>query len=186
MKDISFEDLAGRVSALYNEEDDALLIGMLGQDYVVRRDGVYLHGQKAPENHSVILLDYLFSSGSAVTVLPWRAIGDFTAGPLPEFRKRVELPIIQYAAEFITRAQSLLPMLDAELAQSLIGGDMAITVRALPKVFMHLELSQESQEFPPEAWVLFSNNANEFLGLPSLHLLGEVFKERLLSLLRIY
>jgi len=98
----------------------------------------------------------------------------------------VELPISNYAAEIITRVNILLPMLDAQTTPSLIGSDMAITVRALPKVSLHVELSQETQDFPAEAWVLFSNNANEFLLVPSLHVLAEMFKDRLLSLLRIY
>jgi hypothetical protein len=63
---------------------------------------------------------------------------------------------------------------------------MAITVRALPKVNLHIELYQETQDFPAEVWVLFSNNADQFLPTPSLHLLAEMFKDRLLSLLRIY
>jgi hypothetical protein len=77
-------------------------------------------------------------------------------------------------------------MIDAEATPSLIGGDLAITIRALPKVYLHVELSQETQDFPAEAWVLFSNNANEFLTAASLQTLAEVFKDRMLSLLRIY
>ncbi len=92
----------------------------------------------------------------------------------------------QYTAEIITRANSLLPMVDAKTVPSIIGSDMAITVRALPKVYLHVELSQETQDFPAEAWILFSNNANEFLSLPSLQSLAELFKDRLVSLLRIY
>jgi hypothetical protein len=98
----------------------------------------------------------------------------------------VELPITQYVAEIITRAKSLLPLFDAKPAQSIIGSDMAITVRALPKVSLHIEMSQETQDFPAESWVLFSNNANEFLTVPSIQTLAEIFKERLLSSLRIY
>jgi hypothetical protein len=33
---------------------------------------------------------------------------------------------------------------------------------------------------------LFSNNAHEFLTSPSMQVLAELFKDRLLSLLRIY
>ena len=182
----SFSKQAERISALYNEEEDALLLGMLGQEYVIRHSGVFLHGQQAPEVHSSVIRDYLFSSGTTLSLMPWRTIGDFSGQASPDFRKRVELPISNYAMEIITRANTLLPMVDAQAAPSLIGSDMAITVCALPKVNLHLELSQETQDFPAEAWVLFSNNANEFLPLPSLQMLAEMFKDRLLSLLRIY
>jgi hypothetical protein len=47
-------------------------------------------------------------------------------------------------------------------------------------------MSQETQDFPSEAWILFSNNAHEFLSAENLQTLGETFKERLVSLLRIY
>jgi hypothetical protein len=183
---ISFPDLADRVVALYNEEADALLLGMLGQEYVIRHDGILLHGQRAPEAHAAIILDYLLSSGNTPRVTPWRALGDFSGRQVPDFRKRVELPLTNYAAEIITRAGSLLPMLDAEAVPSLIGSDMAITIRALPKVHLRVELSQETQDFPAEAWILYSNNANSFLTEPSLQALAEVFKDRMLSLLRIY
>ena len=182
----SFPEQAERISALYNEEEDALLLGMLGQEYVIRRGGVFLHGQQAPEVHASVIRDYLSSSGRALRLTPWRTIGDFIDQSSTDFRKRVELPISNYAVEIITRANTLLPMLDAETTPSLIGSDMAITVRALPKVNLRVELYQETQDFPAEAWVLFSNNANEFLPMPSLQVLAEMFKDRMLSLLRIY
>jgi hypothetical protein len=133
-----------------------------------------------------VILDYLFSAGTALTMTPWRSIGEFSDRPLPDFRKKVELPVTQYAAEVVTRANALLPMFDAKAVPSLIGSDIAIMVRALPKVYLHLELSQESQDFPAEAWILFSKNANDFLSVANLQTMAEIFKDRLLSLLRIY
>jgi hypothetical protein len=159
---------------------------MLGQEYAIRHGGIFLHGQQAPEINASVIHDYLSSSGMRLSLMPWRAIGDFSGQVSPDFRKRVELPLSNYAVEIIARAKTLLPMVDAEMTPSLIGSDMAITVRALPKVSLHAELSQETQDFPAEAWVLFSNNADQFLPAPSLHVLAEIFKDRLLSLLRIY
>lgn len=182
----SFPALSERISALYDGAQDVLLLALLGQEYVIRHDGIFFHGQKAPEHHASVILDYLFSPGTALTVIPWRTIGDFSGVPLPEFRQRVELPVIQFAGDFITRAGSILPLFDGKTEQSLIGSDMAIAVRALPKVYLHVELSQETQDFPAEVWVLFSNNANEFLSVASLQLLAEMFKDRVLSLLKVY
>jgi hypothetical protein len=181
-----FPALAERVSALYNEEEDALLLAMLGQEYVIRHTGITLRGQKAPDAHEQVLVDYLCSAGSVMIETPWRSFGDLAGRPAPEFRQRIELPIAQHAAEFIPRAASLLPHIDGVIAPSMIGSDMAMTVLALPKVHLRVELSQEDQEFPPEVWILFSNNADHFLGADKLQLLGELFKDRLLSLLRIY
>lgn len=181
-----FPALAERVNALYNEEEDALLLAMLGQEYVIRRTGIILRGQKAPDTHEAVLLEYLFSSGTSYCASPWRAIGDISKQPAADFRNRVELPLAQYVAEFLPRAGTMLPLFDAVQTPSMIGSDMAITVRALPKVSLHVELSQESQEFPAEVWVLFSNNAGDFLNGENLQLLAELFKDRLLSLLRIY
>ncbi len=186
LEQTSFPAVAERISALYNEEEDALMLGLLGQEYVIRRSGVTLHGQQAPESHTAVVLDYLFSSGIECINTPWRALGDIAHTAVPDFRRKVELPIAAYAADILTRANTLLPMLDARAMPSLIGSDMAITVRALPKVHLHVEISQETQDFPAETWVLFSNNANEFLSPSSLQILAEVFKDRLLSLLRIY
>ena len=182
----SFPEIAERVSALYSEEDDAMLLGMLGQDYVIRHDGIYLHGQKAPESHASVILDYLLSAGTTFTMKPWRAIGDFLGEPPQDFRQRVEQPIAQYATEFISRANSVLPHCDAKEVESIIGSDMAFTVRALPKVYLHVEVSQETEEFPAESWLLFSHNADAFLTATGLQMLAEVFKDRIISLLRIY
>ena len=181
-----FAGMAERLSALYNEEQDALLLAMLGQEYVIRHEGILLHGQKAPEHHAAVIIDYLHSSGTSLVVTPLRAIGDFSNGPVPDFRQKVEAPVTQYAAEIITRANSILPLFDAKIVPSLIGSDMAVSVRALPKVYLHVELSQETQDFPAEVWVLFSNNADQFVSVPNLQILAELFKERVLSLLRIY
>lgn len=183
---IAFTEAAERINALYDDEHDALLLSMLGQEYVIRRDGVFLRGQKAPDVHTEVVTNYLSAPDTPSILVPWRAIGNFSGKASAEFRKKVELPIIQYVPEIITRTKTLLPMIDAQIAPSLIGSDLAVTVRALPKVYLHVELSQETQDFPAEAWILFSNNAHEFLSLPSLHSLGEMFKDRVLSLIRIY
>lgn len=186
LETISFPELADRVSARYVKEDDALYLVMLGQEYVIRRDGVYLHGQRSPEAHTTVILDYLYSSRTALYQMPWRSIGDFTGASAPGFREKVELPITLYATEIIARADALLPMVDARQVKSLIGSDIAFTVKALPKVSLHVELSQKTQDFPAEAWVLFSSNAQDFLALSNLRTLAEAFKDRILSLLRIY
>ncbi len=183
---IAFAEIAERINALYNEEQDALLLGMLGQEYVIRREGVFLRGQKAPDAHAAVLTDYLDAPDKPLILAPWRAIGDLAGKASPDFRKKVESPIIQYVPEIITRTKTLLPMMDAQKAPSMIGSDLAITVRALPRVYLHVELSQETQDFPAEAWILFSNNAHDFLNLPSLRSLAEIFKDRMLGLIRIY
>lgn len=186
LEQISFPETAARISALYSEDDDALLLAMLGQEYVIRHEGIFLHGQKAPDTHTGVILEYLFSPGTVLDVLPWRSIGDFAGQAPADFRKKVELPVAQYAGDVVARANTVLQMIDAKTVPSLIGSDLAITVRALPKVSLHIELFQESQDFPAEVWVLFSHNANEFLSVASMQALAELFKERILGLLRIY
>lgn len=186
LEQTSFPELADRRAVSYNKEEDVLLLGMLGQEYVIRHDGIQLRGRRSPESHASVILDYLSSSGTAPILTPWRTIRDFSGKASPDFRKTVELPLTNYAAEIIARANTLLPMVEAETAASLIGSDMAIRVRALPNVYLHVELSAETPDFPAEAWVLFSNNAHEFLAAPSLRILAEVFKDRFLGLLRIY
>jgi hypothetical protein len=183
---ISFPKTAKRVCALYSEEEDALRLSMLGQEYIIRRDGVFIRGQKAPEVHATVLLEYLFSPGKDPIVLPWRAIGDFAGQASVDFRKKVEAPLTVNATEIIGRASTIFPMMDAEASSSIIGSDLAFTVRALPKVYLHVEISGETEDFPAEAWLLFSNNASEFLSVQGLYALAEVFKDRLLSLIRIY
>ena len=182
----SFPELAVRLSALCNEEGDELLLALLGQEYVVGRDGVTLRGQKAPETHATIIRMYLSSRGDAFMMTPWRGLGDFAGVAPGEFRERVELPLAQHVSELAARANTVLPLVDGVMSPSMIASDVAFTVRALPKVYLRVELSQENQDFPPEAWVLFSNNADTFLTVPGLQLLGELFKDRLLALLRIY
>lgn len=186
LEHISFPEHAERVAALYNYEEDALLLGMLGQEYIIRHTGVVLHGQRAPESHAQVLFDYLLSSGSLFREMPWRALADLAGEPVPNLRQRVEAPLAASATEIIARANAILPMIDARKTTSILGSELAFTVRALPKVSLHVELAQESQDFPAEAWVLFSNNAHEFVGLQGLQTLAEIFKDRLLSLLRIY
>lgn len=186
LKHTSFPELASRLSALYNEQEDALLLGMLGQEYVVRREGVFLHGQRAPENHTAVILDYLASSGNEPQLLPWRSFGDFAGAPAPEFRKRAELPLVQYVPAIISRSAAVLPLIDGRQDRSIVASDLAFTVRALPKVYLHVELSREAQDFPSEAWMLFSWNADAFLSPPGLQGIAELLKDRLLSTARIY
>ena len=183
---MDFSAVAERISALYNKEEDALAITMLGQEYMIRRNGVSLRGQKAPESHERILVDYLSSSGSLFIASPWQSMHETTGRVAPDFRNTIELVLAQHASQCIERASTILPFLDAQPCRSLIGSDLAFSAPALPKVHIHVELSRESQEFPPEAWILFSRNAADFLSADGLCLLCEVFKDRLLGLLRIY
>lgn len=186
LEHISFSELAERACALYSADDDTLLLGVLGQEYLVTHEGVFLHGQRAPESHTAVVMNYLVAPVKDMVMTPWRAIGDFPGGASSDFRRKVEVPISHYAAEVVSRATVLLPMIDAKTTRSLIGSDIAVTVRALPKVYLHVELSQETQDFPAEAWILYSNNADTFLNSPGLLALAEIFKDRLSSLIRIY
>jgi len=183
---VSFPEMAERVCALYNEERDALHLGMFGQEYLVTREGVFLRGQRAPESHTTVVMNYLFAPVREPVLKPWRTIGDIGGGTARDFRNKVETPLTRHASEIIARADAFLPMIDAKTEPSIIGSDLAIGVRALPKVYLHAELSRETQDFPPEAWILYSNNADKFLDPASLMRLAEIFKERLLSLIRIY
>jgi len=183
LEHLSFPELAQRACALYNDDEDALLLGMLGQEYIIRRSGIYLRGQKAPDVHAQVILQYLSAPDVAPVTAPWRSFKETASA---DFRKRIEAPIMHYADDIISRAHVLLPMVDAQMAPSIIGSTIAINARALPKVYLHLELSEESQDFPSEAWLLFSHNADAFLSVDQLHILAEMFKDRLLGLLRIY
>lgn len=186
LEQISFPETARRLNATYQKEEDALLIGMLGQEYVVRHEGVFLLGQHAPENHATVISDYVVSKGSTLTLTPWRSMSDFNGSSSLQLRKMVEAPLAGYVGDIITRANAMLPMIAADVAPSIFGSDMAINVRALPNVYLHVELSQETPDFPAETWILFSKNANEFVTPASAELLAEIFKDRLVSLLRIY
>lgn len=86
-----------------------------------------------------MILDYLFSSGTTLEMMPWRTIGDFTGQFSAEFRKKAEMPITTCAPEIIARADVTLPLMDAAMMASLIGSDGAINMRALPKVYLHAE-----------------------------------------------
>ena len=183
---ISFPELAERISARYDGNTDTLHLAMLGQDYVISRSGISLSGQKAPDAHEAVIRAYLSSPGTTYRELPWRSLGDLATCPVADFGKRIESPLTPHIAELISRANTLLPHFDAVPSPSLIGSDLAITVRALPKVALHVEMSKESEEYPPEVWVLFSHNADHFLDAENLQRLAELFKDRLLSLLRIY
>lgn len=185
LQDISLSAIAGRIGAAPGD-DGSLRLVMLGQEYHIARDGIRLCGQKAPENQERVLVDYLRSAGTELVDLPWRSIGDFGGVPGMEFRQRAELPLAQHSDDVIARAAVILPLLDAERTSSVIGSDLALSVRALPRVRLHIELSRESQEFPAEAWFLFSNNAGDFLSTASLQLLAELCKDRMLSIIRIY
>jgi len=186
LKHISFAEIADQACALYNEEHDELLLGMFGQEYVVKHDGVLLRGQKAPDAHADVVIGYLQASGVKPVLTPWRSIRDFSEVPIPEFRETVEMPLLHAARDIISRANVLLPMVEASVSSSLVNSDLAFTVRALPNVYLHVELSRESQEFPAEAWVLYSNNAAAFLTVQKLLTLAVLFKDRLLGLARIY
>jgi len=186
LEHLSFLALAAQKDASYHAAKDALQIRMLGQDYFVLHNGVFLHGQKAPESHSRVLIDYLSSSGRTLITIPWRPIGEFAGCSLTELKHTVEMPIASCIDEIIDRAPIILDMIDGEIAPSIINSDMSFTVPALPKVHLHIELAREIAEFPAEAWILFSRNANVFLEPATIQMLCELFKERILSCLRIY
>lgn len=178
--------LADRLGARYSEAEETLLLDLLGQEYCIRHDGITLRGQNAPEIHEAVILSYLRSSGTSFVPVPWRAYGGFPGAAAFEFRKIVEVPLLPHVQELLDRSASLLPLFDGSAAASLIGCDLAFSVRALPKVHLHVELCRENDEFPAELWVLFTSNADRFLSVSAMLQLGELFKERLVSLLRIY
>jgi hypothetical protein len=183
---ISISQLAERCGAQYDEKTDALRLRMLGQEYRVRKSGVSLRGQKAPEAQAALIMEYLAAPAADAVLTPYRALSDFGASRVAGFRSKVDAPLSQHADNVIEKADALLPMLDAEKSPAIVGASLAVNILALPKIYIHAEFSGETEDFPPEAWVLFSHNASAFLSPGGLLALGELFKDRLVSLLRIY
>jgi len=157
-------------------ENNALRLKFLNQTYYVSKDDVLNEQGNIPDHSTaVVLLRYLIYFPQGIPVpgewVPYRSFRDaapFVGG----FRNNSELPLVR---AFSGRRDALVQ------AARVLGGkdpglDWDYQVKCefptLPRVPLLLLFNDEDEEFPGEARILFRDDAEKFLDMECLAILG--------------
>ncbi len=183
---ISGADLAALAGPALVEHEpgprEALRVRLLGQDYLVRRDGVVrADGQEPDVWIKVMLLLYLTWATGVEPTGQWVAFRD-----LPNS--------VSKSASFEKWIDRIGPAFDGEPdrlieAAALLGGeptdessaDLAIRIPALPRVPVLLLMWRSDEDFPARSTLLLDRTVMDYLDLEALNFLSEAIARRLIG-----
>lgn len=166
--------------------EDALIIQLLGESYLVSGNGIYDEkGKKPGFERCVILSKYLLLCPDRLPEkYDWTAFRDLkNAGPLEKyFRNDVEMKITRFFTGKPGLLKRAIEELDGKRPDIDLNYDLAAKVQLLPKLPVIITFNDEDDEFPAACSVLFENHAESFLDAESLAILGNVFAVKLKEL----
>ncbi|MFC2024271.1 DUF3786 domain-containing protein [Chloroflexota bacterium] len=154
--------------AQYQEQGSrqVLSLTVLNQPYQVTLPGVEvtLAGSTAavPLKTKILLLHYLIRAGGKMPSGKMITFKELPEGPVyfPTFAKRTLNPLLKYFGKETNRLWDTAEVLGGQKADY---GDVAVMVRAFPKVVVTLVLWRGDSEFQPSASILFDASIEDYL-----------------------
>jgi hypothetical protein len=175
-----------RCEARYLAEERAALIDHLNLTLRLNlADGAVTQpdGSPAPMRETILLLHYFVQARGNPLTGKLVTYKELTEGInyFPVFSKRAIEPIVSF---FGAAPEQL-----AEIAAALGGqpagfGDVAMTVRAFPRVPLTFVLWRGDSEFPPEGSIMFDSTVADYLTNDDIHNLCEVIVWKMVRLLK--
>lgn len=158
---------------------------MLGREYTVGKNGVFLKGEEAPEAETIILLWYLLTQGTAPWAGSWKTYHELEGAYAHEsyFRQSSEARLAPCVEKILAKKEVLLFSLDGIEADKVGGCDLAIQFQVLPRICILCQFYLQDEEFPAETKILFSDNANNLLPTECLGELGILLAKKILNCL---
>jgi hypothetical protein len=177
------EDLAKRMSA--RKDGPAFAFAAFGQDCVIAPDGIALNGNPAPSIIGILLSLYALNAGTEAPLLePLKAFKEFPNSTpyVGAFASHTEQILVPAVTRIKSKIDSICSRLSGQQPPAAIGGDFAVVVRPLPKIYLCYIFYEADEDFPPSVTCLFSNNANRFMPMDGLADVGEYTSRAILDI----
>lgn len=160
---------------------------MLGQEYTVGKNGIFLKGEEAPEAETIILLWYLLTQGTAPWTGSWKTYHELVGAYAHEsyFRQSGETRLAHGVEGILAKKEVVLSSLDGIEAEKVGGCDLAIRFKVLPRIYILCQFYLQDEEFPAQTKILFSDNANDLLPTECLGELGILLAKKILNCLQL-
>jgi hypothetical protein len=183
----SLAEVSTKVGGFYDPVSDTIRIRMLGQEYTVGKNGIFLKGEEAPEAETIILLWYLLTQGTTPWAGSWRTYHELEGAYAHEsyFRQSGEARLAPYVQQILAKKEVVLSSLDGIEAEKVGGCDLAIRFKVLPQIYILCQFYLQDEEFPAQTKILFSDNANDLLSTECLGELGILLAKKILNCLQL-
>jgi len=165
----------------------SIIIKYLEQQYCVNIPSIEVSivnsEEKVPLKDKILILHYLTQAKGTPTSDKLIAYKELPEGAnyFPTFSKRAIKPILDnFGRE---------PQLLVDMAAKLGGykadyGDVAVTIKAFPRVPITFVLWRGDEEFPPEGNIMFDSTISDYLTIEDINVLCEAIAWKLVKLLR--
>lgn len=177
------EDLDARLPA--SKQGLAFTFNAFGRQCVIAPDGITLDGQPAPSIIGILLSLYTLNASPDTPVLePLKAFKEFPnsapyVGAFASHTEQILVPAVNKIKANIDRIGDLF---GGQQPPASVGGDFAIVVHPLPKIYLCYIFYEADEDFPPSVTCLYANNANRFMPMDGLADVGEYTSRAILDL----
>ena len=184
---VSQKDLSGLKDRLgITVDGDDAIIPFYGVSYRVSAQGIVDdQGRRPSHTVSVILCQYiLLCPDTEPFGTDWVTYRDFKdAAPyVGGFRNNAEMPISRIFSNRLLDLEKACLELAGRRVNEQFSSDLAIRFDALPKVPVLMLFNDQDEEFPAQCSILFQRQAEKYLDMECLAILGLVLPEWLKKL----
>jgi len=168
LPEADFEAAAKATGAKYVEERDLLAIVMLGEEFEVRREGLFRDGEYCHDSWDrLIVYDYVLRMGGAGLTGERVPFLHFPKTPshLKSFQTRAETELGKVFGDDADGIRTRLQELGAEEAPSSAKADLSRRVELLPGFPLYLEFWAADDEFPASCKFFVDSSAIDKLDI---------------------
>lgn len=178
------DSLEDRLPAV--REQDRFIFSAFGDSCLISPGGIILGGEPLTDPRGIIISLYALKASPAACVLkPFKAFKEF-ANTMPyaaAFQTHTEQILVPHTPAITENTAAIRQRLNGDNAPAETGGDLAFTVKPLPKICLCYIFYAADEEFPASVTCLYSSNAADFLPVDALADVGEYTSKKIIEII---
>ncbi|MCB2188192.1 MAG: DUF3786 domain-containing protein [Deltaproteobacteria bacterium] len=184
----NFVDVARRAGATAADDGESLELSYFGRPVRVEREPMKVYaldeGPELPLVEQALILHYLANADGSEPTGEWITFREVSAGEFywSAFVKRAKAPLTGFFGGQPKLLAQLAPLVGGRVVDA--AGDVAVEVRALPRVPLLLQIWEGDDEFPADGNVLLDKNVEGYFNTEDIALLSGLPIYKMMALAR--
>lgn len=158
---------------------------MLNEHFQINESGIVRGGKKDGEVETLVILNAALCSGDDTVSSEWKPYEKFsgTKGHIDLYKKQVEGWLASKAEEIVANKKTIVEKYNAQVLDNIGGSDFAFIFEPFPNIKLFCQIYLADDEFPADAKLYFSANADKFMPLLCMEKLAHLWIKQLSDLI---
>ena len=145
--------------------DDSIKVEMLNKDYIIKEEGVFQQDKEAGELETMLILNAALSPGIDCASADWKSYENFsgTGGHVGYLKEFGEGTLAKLSSQIVKHKDEIIKKYDTLAQENVSGSDLSFVIEPFPGIRIFCQIYSKDDEFPAEAKIFFSANADKIM-----------------------